>query len=151
MYRAMVDCATWGPLETSLVEWKLKSIDEVNSTVENLGNFLSGMETVRRAGGAAGVCPALETSLVEWKHVFGGEKLKHALTLETSLVEWKLGGLRETNPHLRALETSLVEWKHGNDSHPILPRLPLETSLVEWKHARVGIDEGSGQYPWKLP
>ena len=46
------------------------------------------METVRRAGGAAGVRP-LETSLVEWKRAFGGEKLRIALALETSLVEWK--------------------------------------------------------------
>ena len=33
------------PLETSLVEWKQILLEEVRGTAENLGNFLSGMET----------------------------------------------------------------------------------------------------------
>ena len=62
---------------------------------------------------------ALETFLVEWKHLRHQHPGEHLGVLETFLVEWKPkdgGELREV-PGL--LETFLVEWKHDGTYVPI--------------------------------
>ena len=98
---------------------------------------------------------ALETSLVEWKHVFlrqghsGRVDLGNFLSgMETPAESPNspaclylgnfLSGM-ETRPGevqsrgFAALETSLVEWKRHSYLSFALPPQTLETSLVEWK------------------
>ena len=76
-------------LETSLVEWKHEiGLMGANGTAD-LGNFLSGMETLVRDGKLLRNIPALETSLVEWKLFRAPKTGVHHDALETSLVEWK--------------------------------------------------------------
>ena len=112
------------PLETSLVEWKLDGSYTGMDERTHLGNFLSGMETGEPPRRWEWGCPALETSLVEWKHHEPPEQRIMKAALETSLVEWKLlGHLRLGLVGLRALETSLVEWKppHRHEKPPPFP------------------------------
>ena len=98
---------------------------------------------------------ALETSLVEWKRLYGVESENepeplgnflsgmetspiHAFSFASPLLGNFLSGMETRNTaafrgDLHPLETSLVEWKPPRWRGSILTRSTLETSLVEWK------------------
>ena len=77
------------PLETSLVEWKLRTFLPSFAAASPLGNFLSGMETYSSIATAflnwclGNFLSGMETDLVYG--LFSAWKAP----LETSLVEWK--------------------------------------------------------------
>ena len=99
-----------------------------------LGNYLSGMETMRpRRGGLLRIY-SLETSLVEWKPVF------RASTASTSspLGNFLSGMETSTSAPCPLRPRCLGNFLSGMET-PATPRPPrrglraLETSLVEWK------------------
>ena len=108
---------------------------QTGAAARGLGNFLSGMETPASVPPACLETPALETSLVEWKHVYLEEVGQGEEALETSLVEWKHQAPSIAVAQPGALETSLVEWKHIYSVFELGKETALETSLVEWKPA----------------
>ena len=78
-----------GPLETSLVEWKLIAVVLAAGAISCLGNFLSGMETIlaRRPRGCRW---ALGNFLSGMETKYQPRHARSDFALETSLVEWKL-------------------------------------------------------------
>ena len=115
-----------------------------------LGNFLSGMETwhdleeERRA-------IALETSLVEWKHMLLELYYTPPSALETSLVEWKPDMHAPRGLCFHTLETSLVEWKPlvNGERREVAGDLGNFLSGMETFPAKHSF---AGSFPpWKLP
>ena len=62
------------------MEWKRRNLRICPQMLSPLGNFLSGMETLLPVYGLYTSTP-LETSLVEWKHLFLPEILLYAAVL----------------------------------------------------------------------